>query len=137
MFRKLQVQLFQNHLLLRLRFGVPGHDQFTAVRGGDVHAHQLDGRQRPEHLLGPEPRYSGSSTCPPNVRAVAVLVFWQGVDELVDFAFAVVAVRAGPEAAATDRDHDTVLRLQVLLDLVVVVNVGEKGKDTAGLAGST
>ena len=47
----------------------------------------------------------------------------QCFDELVDFAFGVVDVGAGAEAAAADGDDDAMLRLKVMLDRIGRVNV--------------
>ena len=60
-------------------------------------------------------------------------MFGQGFDELVDFAFGVVDVGAGAEAAAADGDDDAMLGLKVMLDRFGRVHVGEEGHDAAGL----
>ena len=55
-------------------------------------------------------------------------MFGQSFDELVDFAFGVVDVGAGAEAAAADGDDDAMLRLKVMLDRFGRVNVGKEGR---------
>ena len=45
------------------------------------------------------------------------------LDELVDFLLGIVKVRAGAEAAFADSDHQTMLGLQVLLNLTMIVHV--------------
>ena len=57
----------------------------------------------------------------------------QGFDELVDFAFGVVDVGAGAEAATADGDDDAMLGLKVMLDRFGRVNIGEKRHNAAGL----
>ena len=47
----------------------------------------------------------------------------QGFDQLVDFAFGVVDVGAGAEAAAADGYDDAMLGLKVMLDRLRRVNI--------------
>ena len=61
------------------------------------------------------------------------LMFGQGFDELIDFFFGVVHVRAGAQAAAADGDHDAVFVLQVRLERFGGVHVGKEGNNSAGL----
>jgi len=50
-------------------------------------------------------------------------VFGQGVDKPVDLALAVVDTRAGAEPTRPHGDDDPMLRLEVSLELFVVVKV--------------
>jgi len=56
----------------------------------------------------------------------------QRLDELVDFAFGVVDVGAGAEAATAHGDDDAVLGLKVMLNRFGGMNVGEEGHNAAG-----
>ena len=86
-------------------------------------------RRPPAHSAGANAGLRGRG------RAMVILVLGKGLDELVDFAITVVEVGAGTQAPATNRDHDAVFLLQMPLDLLVVVDVGDERHDAARLRG--
>ena len=93
------------------------------------HAHSFSGLQR---RCIPLPHGLGSASGRPLSIGLSS-VRRQGIDELVDFLFGVVEVRAGAETAGADGNHDAVLLLQVPLDPLVVVELGSKRDDAAGV----
>jgi len=54
-------------------------------------------------------------------------------EELINLGRSVVSVRAGPQTALATGDDDVVLILQACANLLVIVTIGGKGHNAAGL----